>query len=145
MKTQTIWKEKMLFSAESAGNSIELDAKSPIGTGKAMTPKELLVVAVSGCTAMDVVAYLKKFKQPIESLEVDADVTIKEGSKPQVFSGISLTFLLRGDLDREKAVESVRLSQTQFCGVSAMIVKSVPIHYRILLNDEEIGRGEAAF
>jgi putative redox protein len=145
VKTRTVWKEKMIFSAESDGNSVDLDAKSPIGTGKALTPKELLAIAVSGCTAMDVAALMKKHKQPVESFEVDADVTIKEGSKPQVFSGIALTFNLRGKLDSAKVIEAVHLSQTQYCGVSAMLVKAVPISYRILLNDEEIGRGEASF
>jgi putative redox protein len=145
MRTHAVWKEKMLFSATSDGHSIELDAKAPIGTGKALTPKELLAIAISGCTAMDVAALLKKYKQPLEGFEVDADVSIKEGSKPLVFSEITLTFSLRGNLDREKVIEAVHLSQTQYCGVSAMVVKSVPIKYVILLNGEEIGRGEAAF
>ena len=127
MKTQTIWKEKMQFVAESDGNRIDLDAKSPIGTGKALTPKELVAIAVSGCSAMDVAALMRKHKQPLESFAVEADVAIKEGSKPQVFSEIRLTFSLTGNLDRDIVIEAVRLSQTQYCGVSAMLLKAVPI------------------
>ena len=145
MKTKTIWKEKMVFSAESEGNSVIMDAKTPIGGGTGLTPKELLAIAVSGCTAMDVAALMKKHKQPVEAFEVDANVTIKEGSKPQVFEKIELVFSLRGKLEKDRVIEAVHLSQTQYCGVSAMIAKSVPITYRILLNEEEVATGEAAF
>lgn len=145
MKTRTVWKEKMLFTAESEGNKIDLDAKSPIGTGKALTPKELFAISVSGCTAMDVAALMRKYKQPVESFEVEADVSIKEGSHPQVFNEIAITFSLRGNLDKTKVIEAVHLSQTQYCSISAMVSKSVPINYRILLNDEEIATGKAEF
>ncbi len=145
MKTKTIWKEKMAFSGESDGNSVSMDAKTPIGGGQGLTPKELLAIAVSGCTAMDVAALMRKHKQPVEAFEVLADVTIREGSKPQVFEKIELTFSLKGKLEKERVIEGVHLSQTQYCGVSAMVVKSVPMNYRILLNDEEIGSGAAHF
>jgi len=145
MQTRTTWTEKLKFRAESDGNSVELDAKSPVGSGMGLTPKELLAIAVSGCTGMDVVALMRKYKQPLESFEVLADATVTEGVYPAVFNKIDLTFFLKGKLDKEKVIEAVRLSQTKFCGVSAMVVKAVPIHYKIILNDEEISTGEAAF
>ena len=145
MKTKTTWKEKMLFTAESNGNSVVMDDKAPIGSGQGLTPKELLAIAVSGCSAMDIVSLMRKFKQPLEAFEVDANVSIKAGSMPKVFEKIELTFSLKGNLEKSRVIEAVRLSQTQYCGVSAMIAKSVPISYRILVNNEEIGSGEAAF
>ena len=135
----------MLFSGESEGNRVDLDAKPTIGAGSAMTPKELVSIAVSGCTAMDVVALMKKYKQPLESFEVTADVTMKEGVQPAVFSSVSLTFSMTGSLDVAKVNEAIHLSQTKFCSVSAMLSKAVPIHYRIILNGQEIGHGDASF
>ena len=135
----------MLFSGESDGNKVALDAKPPIGSGSALTPKELLAIAVSGCTAMDVVALLKKYKQPLESLQVEAEVMSKESSHPVLFSDVSLTFSLTGSLDSEKVIEAIHLSQTKYCSVSAMLSKAVPIHYRVVLNSKEIGKGEASF
>ena len=145
MQTRTIWKEKMSFYGESEGNRVEMDAKSPIGSGRGLTPKELVAIAISGCTAMDVVAMLKKYKQPLESLEVDADVTMVEKVQPAVFSQVSLTFNLRGNLEAAKVLEAIHLSQTKYCSVSAMMNKAVPIHYRVTLNGQEIGAGEASF
>jgi putative redox protein len=145
MKTTLKWQEKMAFTGEADGHRLNLDAKAPLGAGGGMTPKELLPLAVSGCTAMDVAALMKKHKQPVESLEVEAEATMKEGSQPAVFLELALTFKLTGQVDKEKLLEAVRLSQTRYCGVSAMLAKSMPIHYRVILNEVEIGHGEASF
>lgn len=148
MNTVIRWQEKMAFICESGKNgstSFRIDAKAPIGQESGPTPKELVAFAVSGCTAMDVAALMKKYKQTMESFAVEAEVTMKEGSQPAVFARIDLVFALTGPLDKEKVIEAVRLSQTKYCGVSAMMVKACPIAYKIILNGEEIGRGEAAF
>lgn len=145
MKARTVWKEKMRFTGESEGHSVEMDAKAPIGNNLAPTPKELLAIAVGGCTGMDVVALMKKYKQPLESFEVAVDAPVVEGVHPVIFKEISMMLIFKGRLDKEKVIEAVRLSQTKYCAVSAMLSKSAPIHYKILLNDEEIGTGEAAF
>lgn len=135
----------MKFTGESDGNTVKLDAKSPIGENQGLTPKELVAIGVAGCSAMDVVALMKKHKQPLESFEVVTDVTPAEGVQPAVFKNISLSFILKGNLDKERVKEAVQLSQSRYCGVSAMLFKSVPIQYRIVLNGEEIATGQAAF
>lgn len=145
MQARTVWKEKMKFTGESGGHSINLDTKSPLGNDTGLTPKELVAIGVAGCTAMDVVALMKKYKQPLESFEVAVDAPVVEKVQPPIFKEIALTFLFKGNIEKEKAIEAVRLSQTKYCAVSAMIAKAVPIHYKILLNGTEIGIGEASF
>jgi putative redox protein len=145
MKTQCIWNEKMKFTAAAEGHEIQMDAKSPVGTDSAMTPKHLLLAGISGCTAMDVVALLKKYKQPFEALEVDADGETTVGVHPVVFKEIKLVFKLKGQVDAAKVLEAIKLSQTKYCGVTAMVSKSVPILYSVELNGESIGSGHADF
>lgn len=145
MKAKTVWNEKMIFTGESGGHSVELDTKRPIGTDTALTPKELVAIGLCGCTAMDVAALMKKHKQPVESFEVRVDAPVVEGAQAAVFKELALTFELKGNLDREKVLEAVRLSQTKYCAVSAMLVKSAPVHYQVILNGESIGSGEAHF
>jgi putative redox protein len=145
MKTKSTWTEKMKFDAESRNFKIQMDAKSPMGSDSAMTPKELLLLAVSGCTGMDVVALLKKFKQPFEAFSVDAEGELTEGTHPSIFKEIHLTFKITGNVEALKAIEAVQLSQTKYCGVSAMVVKSVPIHYTLLINEKKVGSGQAKF
>lgn len=145
MRTNCIWNEKMKFAIEADSHRIMIDAKGPIGDDSAMTPKHLLLAGISGCTAMDVVALLKKYKQSFEALEVSAEGDLTKGSHPIVFSKIQLLFKLRGAVDPEKALEAVRLSQTKFCGVTAMVAKSTPISYSVELNSQIIGSGDAQF
>ena len=139
------WREKMKFVAGSGGHEIEMDAKSPIGNDSAMTPKELLLSGVSGCTAMDVVALLKKYQQIVEEFLIQADADLIEGSHPAMFSQIRLNFKLKGKIDPEKAIEAVHLSQSKYCSVSAMISKVVPIYYTIEINGSQVGSGQADF
>jgi putative redox protein len=145
MKLECSWNEKMQFTAQSGEHKVEMDAKAPLGSDTALTPKQLLVAGICGCTAMDVVALLKKHKQTIESFQIEADAVPTEGVYPAVYSEIKLVFKLKGSLDESKVLESVALSQTKYCGVSAMVSKAVPISYTVELNGKNIGAGRAEF
>jgi putative redox protein len=145
MKLVCNWNEKMKFTAEADQHKVEMDTKPPIGTDTALTPKQLLLAGICGCTGMDVVALLKKYKQPLEKLHIEAETTLTEGIYPAVFKEVRLIFKVSGEVDPAKVVEAVTLSQTKYCGVSAMVSKSVPISYSIELNGKVIGTGTANF
>ncbi len=145
MIIQCRWTEKMKFAVDADGHTIMMDTKSPIGSDSALSPKQLLLAAVSGCTGMDVVALLRKFKQTPETLQIQADADLSDGGYPVIFKEIHLAFTLKGSLDAEKVLEAVQLSQSKYCGVSAMVAKAVPISYTIDLNGEIIGTGRANF
>jgi putative redox protein len=144
MQTKTVWKEKMAFESHVGSHLLALDAKPPIGQGTGPTPKELLLSAVAGCTGMDVVAYVRKQKQTLTSLEIEAHAETTSGY-PAVFQSVQLTFRAVGDCSAEVLNMAIKLSQTQYCGVSAMISKVVPIHWKALLNESEVGSGSASF
>ena len=145
MKLNLKWIDGMKFQGEADGNLIAMDAKAPIGGNTAMTPKELVAAGLGGCTVMDVIALLKKHKQPFESVEIDVDVATSKSGQPVVFTGATLTFFVTGTVDKNILLESVKLSQTKYCGVSAMLSKAFPINYIVKLNGEDIGQGEASF
>jgi putative redox protein len=135
----------MVFTARAAGGEAKMDAKAPIGQGSALTPKELVVAGLCGCTAMDVMALMRKHKQAVATCEVQAEVTTSEGGPPVVFTAAELEFTLTGDVDPALALEAVRLSQTLYCGVTAMLVKAFPIRYRVVVNGVPAGEGQADF
>lgn len=134
----------MSFTAAAGKHSFNMDTQAPLGSDTAPTPKQLLLAGVAGCTAMDVVALLKKYRQEIESFDVEVEGEASSGY-PSVFPELRLTFRLHGKIESEKALEAVRLSQTKYCGVSAMISKGVPIHYVVELNGVQVGAGNAQF
>ena len=145
MKVNTRWTEKMSLLAVADGHEVGMDAKRPIGAGSAQTPKELVIAGLTGCTAMDVVALLKKHRQPLESFEIDAEVEKSASGYPEVFTKAMLTFKFKGALDESRVIEAVTLSQTQYCGVSAMLAKAFPIFYRIEINGALVGSVGRAF
>src|SRR5690606_6375283 len=109
------------------------------------SPKELVAMGLGGCTAMDVIALLKKHKQPPQSFLVNVEVQTSTGGHPAVFEKAVLRFVVNGAVDADKLLEAVKLSQTKYCGVSAMLSKALPIEYKVVLNGTEIGAGSANF
>ena len=145
MNVKVQWAEGMKFEASCEGNSLKMDAKGPIGTNTAMTPKELVAAGLGGCTAMDVIALLKKHKQGYKSLVVDLEITTSTSGQPVVFTGATLNFRADGEIDPVILLKAVRLSQTKYCGVSAMLAKAFAINYVVTLNGKTIGDGRADF
>jgi putative redox protein len=145
MKLTSVWSEKILFTAKTDKHTVLMDTKPPIGEDKAMTPKQLLLAAICGCTGMDVVALLKKYHQPLSKFEIEAEAAVTEGAHPIMFQEVQLTFKLEGELVKEKVLEAITLSQTKYCSVSAMLSKAFPIKYTVQLNSENIGTGIAKF
>jgi len=145
MKLQISWKEKMRFAATAEQHSFSMDTKPPIGADTAPSPKQLVLAAICGCTGMDVVSLLRKFKQPLESLEIEVDASLSEGSYPIVFKEVRLLFRVKGALAADKLLEAIQLSQTKYCSVSAMMSKATPINYTVELNSKPVGSGSASF
>lgn len=145
MKTNIVWKDAMEFEGVAGQHLVRMDAKAPIGKDSGATPKELVVMGLGGCTAMDVIALLKKYKQPPQSFQVEVEVQSSTIGHPAVFEKAVLRYVVGGKVDADKLIEAVGLSQTKYCGVSAMLSKAFPIEYKIVLNEAEIGAGAANF
>ncbi len=147
MKITTTWKEKMVFEASDGNVSGLMDAKSPLGSDKAPTPKQWAIAGVAGCSAMDVISLMRKFREPVGKFWIDADASTTDPKQsPVTFTRIDLTFHFEGDgLNPAKALEAVTLSQTKYCGVTAMMVKHCPVYWKVVVNGLPAGDGEAKF
>ena len=138
------WKENMLFRGEVGGHEVYLDATPPFGKHSHPTPKELLLVSMSGCTAMDVVSLLKKHKQNLTELEVRTDGHAR-AAQPQIFEKALIEFFVSGEVDSKILNESIHLSLSKFCSVNAMLSKVVPTEWISYLNGQKVGSGKAEF
>jgi putative redox protein len=119
-------KERYLGSA-SSGHSIVMDTASQ---KTANTPMELVLIALCGCTASDVVGILRKKREPFTGLEVHAQAERADGF-PAVYTGIKLTYRVRGPVSQKAVEDAVRLSKEKYCSVSAMLEKTAKITYSI--------------
>lgn len=133
-KISATWLNGLAFESEVDGHKLYMDAMAESGgknTGP--RPKPLMMVALAGCTGMDVVSILAKMRQEVESfsVEVEGDVTEEH---PKRFQGMKVIYRLKGkDLDREKVEKAVNLSKDRYCGVSANYSKAFPITHEIIL------------
>lgn len=104
------------------------------GSNAGIRPKELLLVALAGCTASDVVTILEKKKINLRDFEINITAQQQE-EHPQVYTKINLEYVFYGGNIPVEAVErAIELSQTKYCSVTAMLQKAVEIThtYKIL-------------
>ncbi len=130
MNAKLVWKENMVMESEIRGIKVTMDSKDE-GENKGQAPKELVLSGLCGCTAMDVIAILKKMRALPESFRMEAEATQTE-EHPRVFNKIHLKYIAKG-VDREKFEKAVKLSQEKYCGVSEMLRKTAEITYEIIL------------
>ena len=100
------------------------------GQKTANTPMELVLIALCGCTASDVVGILKKKREPFTSLEVSAEGERVQGY-PAVYSEIKLKYRVGGNISAKAMEDAVRLSKDKYCSVSAMLEKTAKIQVEI--------------
>lgn len=124
------------FAAKADSNHwVVMDGSPDFGGSQAgSTPKELVLMALAGCTSSDVVPILKKKRVPLRGYEVTIKAADRE-EHPRIFTSIHIEYVFHGDninpADVERAIE---LSTTKYCSVSAILAASVPIthSYRIV-------------
>ena len=103
------------------------------GSGAGTRPKELVLIALGGCAASDVVSILRKKRAPLAGCEVRLNANSKD-EHPTVYTDIHMNFVVYGDgIEPQDVERAIELSTTKYCAVSAMLKDSVPIthSYRI--------------
>lgn len=117
------------------GNTLHMDGSPNIGgQGKGMRPTELLLAAVGGCSAIDVVLILKKQKQQIESFEIEVEGKKESVEEYSLFREICIHFKLTGKVDKEKAEKAVQLSLDKYCSVSKTLEPTARITHKVTVN-----------
>ena len=127
---KAIWTDKERYIAEATSHhALVVDA----GAEKtANSPMELVLIALCGCTASDVVGILRKKREPFTSLEVSAAGERASGY-PAVYTEISLVYRIAGKVSLKAVEDAVRLSKEKYCSVSAMLEKTAKITSKIEL------------
>jgi len=118
-----------------SGYRMEMDtAPEHGGTGPGAKPIELILAALAGCTAFDVISILRKARQEVTGLEVVASGDRRQ-EDPKTFTGFHVEYVVRGRSVAEDTVKrAIDLSEEKYCSVSAILRASAPIttSYRIV-------------
>ena len=121
--------EKQFVAIDSTGHSVVLSSPAD---GVGMKPSDLLLVALAGCSAYDVVEILRKKRQKLESLTVEVRGE-QESDPPWTFRRIHTLFRLRGDVSEKAVQQAIELSETKYCSVVATLRPAVELAWDHLI------------
>ena len=130
------WKDGMAFEAEVNGHKLMLDAGEQSG-GRDLgpRPKTLMLVALAGCTAMDVISILTKMRVELKNFDVRVEGDQSE-EQPVHFTSMHIIYEFWGEnLPVEKLEKAINLSHERYCGVSAVYRKAMPVTHELILHE----------
>jgi putative redox protein len=115
---------KRFVSTDSTGHSVALSTPDE---NFGMKPSELLLSAIAGCTAVDVVGILAKKQTPLSHLEIQVSAQQDE-DPPWTFRKIHLNFIVKGTgLTKKTVSKAIELSEEKYCSVAASLRDVVKI------------------
>ena len=102
------WMDNLAFEVNVDGHKITIDAKTEVGgTDKGPPPKPLMMVALAGCTGIDVASLLKKMRVEFDEFNVKVEGDITE-EHPKHFSGMHIIYEFAGkDLPVDKIKKAI--------------------------------------
>ena len=117
---------------------VTMDGPENFGGSDAGTrPKELLMLALGGCTGSDVASILGKKKIKLDGFEMNISADVAD-EHPQVFTKMHLEYVFYGKNLPEKDIErAIDLSLTKYCSVTAMLLKAMPIEHSYKIIESE--------
>ena len=135
--TSVSWVQgKQFVGTDDRNQSVVLSGDSP---ARGVSPSQMLLVALSACSAYDVVDIMAKKRKPLTHLEVEA-VGTQDEEPPWAYRRIHLKYTLSGDKLTDKAVvQAIELSQEKYCSVAATVkgVARITTEYEIVGPDAE--------
>jgi putative redox protein len=110
------------------GNKIVMDG-SPADGG--MRPMQVLLAAMGGCSAVDVVTILRKQREDLRDLKITVTGEREKDKAPALYTEVHAHFRIFGNVDKEKAEKAVALSVGKYCSVAKTLEKSAKITYSV--------------
>ncbi|OYT16523.1 MAG: osmotically inducible protein C [Bacteroidetes bacterium 4572_77] len=131
------WTKDMSFYADVNGHKITIDATNEAGgNDRGPRPKPMILLALGGCTGIDVVSILKKMRVKLDDFNVDIEASTTN-EHPKYYDHFIITYTFKGkNLPMAKLEKAVNLSQERYCGVSEMLRKSSTLDHKIIVVEE---------
>jgi putative redox protein len=141
-EARAIYLERDAFRVTTgSGRTVLIDAlPEDGGQPGGQSPMELLLVALSGCTGIDVVSIMRKQRQDVTGYEVRVTGERRTDEHPKIYTRIAVEHVVRGrNLNVAGVARAVELSATKYCSVSAMLERAAPIEVSYRVIDEATG------
>lgn len=123
MKAKVKWVDGQQFVGTNERNMPVVMDSLPEGGGEGagLKPTELFLIALAGCTGIDVISILKKKRQKVTSFSVEVEGMQGE-EFPKPFNDIKLVYRIKGeDLDEQALQKAIQLSEEKYCSIRATL------------------------
>lgn len=119
-----------LQASNENGNTVESDGSEDIGgSGQAMRPMQMLLSSLGTCSAIDVINFLQKQRQPLEDIRIILEGEREADKVPSLFTKVHVHYELLGNLDEKKVRKAVDLSMEKYCSVARILEKTAEISW----------------
>ncbi len=124
------WTDGLQFVARAGdGPGVILDSSDG---GSGISPMELVLIGIGGCTAMDVISILKKKRAHVTDFEVNLSGE-HAGEHPKRYTKIHIEYVVYGKNIKPKDVaRAIELSETRYCSAIASVNATLSSSYRIV-------------
>lgn len=138
MSFEVEWRNDMLFEGVTpTGHRITMDTtKEHGGRDSAPSPMQLVLLALGGCTGMDVISILRKMKDLPRKFYMEIESERAE-EHPKVYKKTKVRYIFIGDVQEEHVRKAIELSQQKYCSVSAILRGVGEVEYSYEIRKEE--------
>lgn len=129
MEAKVTFSQGLQFVGQAdSGHALVMDGPVRVGgSDSAPRPSELLLLALAGCTGMDVISILRKKRQQVSGMEITVSGEQK-ADHPARFEKLAVTYVIRGEgIDPEAVRRAIQLSEEKYCRVGATLREGVEI------------------
>ncbi len=102
-------------------------------------PMQVVLMALAGCSGIDVLSILKKSKQTVDTLQINVEAERVQNDGYASFGEICVHYVLTGDVGEKKLRRAIELSQTKYCSVAMLLKAGATIRATATLNETELG------
>lgn len=114
------------FTAENEdGVTVHLDSSPDSGgMNLGMRPMQMLLAAMGGCSAIDIIQILKKQRQVLRDLKITVQGEREKDAVPSLYKTVHAHYQFFGELDADKVEKAINLSIDKYCSVSQTLEKA---------------------
>jgi putative redox protein len=120
-KVRAKWLGDLRFEGHDPdGQTFKMAPLPDEGKRDALNPMEMLLLAMAGCTGMDVTHVLTKKRQKVEALSVEITGEKRERA-PHTWETIYVKYIVKGDVSKKAMEHAIKLSNEKYCSCGIML------------------------
>ena len=130
------FRQNMAFDVNVNGHKMIIDSANEFGgNNEGPRPKSLMLVALAGCTGMDIVSLLKKMRILFDDFRIDIDGNVTD-EHPKHFDHMHLKYIIRGkNIPADKVNMAINLSHEKYCGVIYTYKIAMKLSHELIIEE----------